>query len=731
MRLPLSKRFLAGSRMLPVIIIGGAIVVYVGFLLGSNYLAQITLQDTLLKQFAQEAERRSSSLSYFFADRRDDMVNLALSREISVYFESKALGMSLEYGLNLSLIPIEERISDLIARRKIGSDPIYSRIVLIDCDGKKLIDVSRLPPIAIPRSAWTRYRAPVHKNGAIIASDEGGLMASIAYIFKGRYSGQIVAWLRPETINRHFLKTIFSQPHHSNIIMIEDRHSVPLYAGYPSYLIHLPEMSSFRIGGVPFEVETQNGKESVKKTAILSQIRDTHFFLTIIADTNEILGGLSPRNLFMRMGILALAIMGGAVYILVLSFRSLLLRMQLNESIEKERIIQEKHRQLEAEVTERKRAEEALRESEELFRSLVNGMLDTVIIVDWSGNILFANSAAEKLVGLADGETVFGLNMVSFLHPDSIQDAIKDLALVKEGKGGFPGEYKIVTRKGREKWVSSLGTDIVFKGQSADLVTLVNITERKQMEETIRQAKEIAEAATRAKSDFLANMSHEVRTPLNAIIGFTQLVLNKHYGDLNPTQEEYLSDVLNSSRHLLSLINDILDLSKVEAGKMELQLGICNLRELLSRSMVMIREKALKHKILLTAQLDGIPEQIIADERKIKQVVYNLLSNAVKFTPDAGSVTLSGKLENIKDDAAGGSQVTISVKDTGIGLCRQDLQRIFNPFVQVDSSTSRRYSGTGLGLSLSKQFIEMHGGMIWAESPGENQGSVFLFSLPT
>jgi len=239
-------------------------------------------------------------------------------------------------------------------------------------------------------------------------------------------------------------------------------------------------------------------------------------------------------------------------------------------------------------------------------------------------------------------------------------------------------------------------------------------------------------------------MSHELRTPLNHIIGFTELVLDRHFGDLNETQEEYLGDVLTSSRHLLSLINDILDLSKVEAGKFELELTDVNLKEVLANSLVMIKEKAMKNGIQLSTDVYGIPEAITADERKLKQIIYNLLSNAVKFTPNGGEICLMSKkisrddlkmmhlelseTQNLKFET--GDFIKISVIDTGIGIKPEELKRIFSPFEQVENSASREFQGTGLGLSLSRSLVELHGGRIWAESEGEGKGSRFSFILP-
>ena len=266
----------------------------------------------------------------------------------------------------------------------------------------------------------------------------------------------------------------------------------------------------------------------------------------------------------------------------------------------------------------------------------------------------------------------------------------------------------------------------------------------------LKEAKETAEAANLTKSEFLANMSHELRTPLNHIIGFTELVVDKNFGDLNEIQEEYLNDVLGSSRHLLALINEILDLSKVEAGKMELTPSEVNLNALLESSLTLVKEKAMRHGIKLSTDTARVPPTIEADEQKLRQVLYNLISNAVKFTPDGGQITLRARVVdpagNRSDSADGhtggnahpqpagpnppGAFVQISLEDSGIGLSAEDLERIFDPFEQVESSASRKYQGTGLGLAISRKFVELHGGRIWAESEGKNKGSTFHVRLP-
>jgi PAS domain S-box-containing protein len=249
-----------------------------------------------------------------------------------------------------------------------------------------------------------------------------------------------------------------------------------------------------------------------------------------------------------------------------------------------------------------------------------------------------------------------------------------------------------------------------------------------KVEERTRQlenAVAVAKASDQAKSEFLASMSHELRTPLNAIIGFSQVLHEQYFGSLNEKQAEYISDIVGSGKHLLSLINDILDLSKVEAGKLELEVSEVKIAELLRSSMVMIKEKALAHMISLeleiSADLEGLG--IAADERRLKQVMFNLLSNAAKFTPDGGSITVAARKK-------GDVELEVSVTDTGIGMTVDEQKRLFEPFYQASGGIKDKTPGTGLGLAITKRIVEKHGGRIWMHSDGPSKGSQFAFTLP-
>jgi len=228
------------------------------------------------------------------------------------------------------------------------------------------------------------------------------------------------------------------------------------------------------------------------------------------------------------------------------------------------------------------------------------------------------------------------------------------------------------------------------------------------------------EAASQHKSEFLANMSHELRTPLNAIIGFSEVLNERMFGDLNEKQDEYLKDIHASGTHLLSLINDILDLSKIEAGRMELELTDFHLPSAIESALTLVRERATRRGIVLQPAVDGGVGQLRADERKVRQVLLNLLSNAIKFTPEGGRIEVRAVREN--------GAVAVSVSDTGIGIAPEDQEAVFEEFRQVGSSAARQ-QGTGLGLTLCRKFVELHGGKIWVSS-ALGAGSTFTFRLP-
>ncbi len=254
-----------------------------------------------------------------------------------------------------------------------------------------------------------------------------------------------------------------------------------------------------------------------------------------------------------------------------------------------------------------------------------------------------------------------------------------------------------------------------FATQSA--LAIQNARLYREIEDKNRQI----EAANQHKSEFLANVSHELRTPLNAIIGFSEVLAERYFGELNEKQAEYTDDILSSGRHLLSLINDILDLSKIEAGRMELETETFHLPQAIENALILVRERTTRHGIKLERVIDERLGDFVGDERKLKQILLNLLSNAVKFTPEGGQIKVEARL--------GDASAIISVTDTGVGIAREDHEKIFEEFRQVGKDYTKKREGTGLGLSLTRKFVELHGGKIWVESE-IGKGSKFTFTLP-
>ncbi len=393
---------------------------------------------------------------------------------------------------------------------------------------------------------------------------------------------------------------------------------------------------------------------------------------------------------------------------------------------------------LEKELAERTRdakkaqfdAEAATRANEDIIETV----REPLLVLDSDLRVLKANRSFYDSFKVTPGETIGNLiydlgdrqwdipSLRTLLEEILPQDNKFDDYKVEHVFSGIG--HKVMLLNARRITQKEIGSQLI-------LLAIEDVTEKmrleKELAERTRDAKKAqfgAEAATMAKSDFLANMSHELRTPLNSIIGFSEVMEDQLLGPLNESQRENVMYILKAGRHLLSLINDILDLSKVESGKMELDVESVPLRELLDASLVMHREKALRHGIKLELEIEtDKPFVIEADERKLKQILFNLLSNAVKFTPDGGQVHVVAKEINEAQD------IEISIRDTGIGIKPEDIPKLFREFSQLAPVYDKKYEGTGLGLALTKKLVELHGGKIRVESEF-GKGSLFVFVIP-
>jgi PAS domain S-box-containing protein len=377
-----------------------------------------------------------------------------------------------------------------------------------------------------------------------------------------------------------------------------------------------------------------------------------------------------------------------------------------------------------------------LSKSEEQFRIAFEKSAVGLALVSLQGRFIWVNPFLLDMLGCPQSE-LLRKDFQDVVRFESSEAGVHVLPRADDATSDSMSAETRIQRDDGQVVHGLVNATLLHNGMGKPLYYIVHIqdiTRQKEMAE-LKSAAEKAEIANRAKSEFLANMSHELRTPLNHIIGFTELVSSGIAGDLNAEQKDYLNDVTQSGHHLLSLVNDILDLAKVESGKLKLELADVDIRDLLENSLVMIKEKAMKHGIRLSAEINGVPDGIRADERKLKQIVYNLLSNAVKFTPDGGRISLAAKacsgdpgdlhLHGVDP----GRFIEISVSDNGIGLRPEDLERVFQPFEQAAQGHPKT-QGTGLGLSLTRQLVELHGGRVWAQSAGMHQGATFKFILP-
>lgn len=392
-------------------------------------------------------------------------------------------------------------------------------------------------------------------------------------------------------------------------------------------------------------------------------------------------------------------------------------------------------------ITERKRAEEEIKrlnqslerraqESETRYQQIVELAEEGIWVVDSEAKTTYLNHAMARMLGYSEQE-MLERSFFDLIDNAELQTASSHFERRKQGLSE-KHEFKLKAKDGQTVWTYMATSPVLDdKGKMLWSCALVyDITERKQAEEQLRQSTErisLANAelarATRLKDEFMASMSHELRTPLNAILGLAEALQEEVYGSLTDRQHKSLRTIEQSGKHLLDLITDILDLSKIESGKMELQLAPISLNRLCESSLTFVKQQAQKKKIKLSTKISADLETIEVDERRLRQVLINLLNNAVKFTPEGGEIVL----KIAKNSEEGILQFTVI--DTGIGIAPENIDKLFKPFMQLDSSLSRRYAGTGLGLALVRRIVELHGGSISLESE-LGKGSRFTVTLP-
>jgi len=718
---------------LVTIVVATALVGLMAFLLVSNYRAAADLQRTLVERMHQDTARRVTSLDYFFNERRDDLTYLALSREVAVFFENRALGMSLRYGLQQSLIPIREMFQELLQRKQIGGSPIYRRLVLVDESGEVLVDTDE-DGLAIGSDSLPACVRPQDEGGAIRTQDQGrSLVVSMPYRFKDAYAGQLVAWIDPRVVYRQLLGQE-SDAQALAYLLVEPADGGGLRAVGAGALhpwVKLLQGLDPALATAPGEparmTRTRLPSTDTSVYASLFEVPQTDFSVLEVNHVRAVEGSLNPWVQVLAMGMLALLVLAGVAFVFRANLRSTALQARLAESAVRARQIAAKNEALKVEVAERRRAEEALGASERQFRAIANYTYDWEDWTDPDGRLLWVNPAVERFTGYSVDECMampdYPLPMV---HPDDRARVAERLRSNDEERVNDL-ELRLLHREGSISW-AAMSWQPIFDADGVRLgrrASIHDVTERRRAAQAMQQAKEAAEAASKAKSDFLANMSHEIRTPMVGVIGMTGLLRDT---PLSEQQQEYVDTIRSSGDALLEVINDVLDFSKIEANRMELEITGFDLRTVVEEAADILALRAFEKGLHFNCLLpEGIPVRLRGDSGRLRQILVNLTGNAIKFTEHGEVVVQVGRL----DEATNRERCLLrfEVRDTGIGIPEDRRDGLFESFFQADTTTTRRFGGTGLGLAISKQLVELMSGRIGCDSV-EGRGSTFWFEIP-
>jgi len=707
---------------LAVIAISAVLVGYIAFLLMTNYYSQIELQRSGSERMRLDTEKHAVAVSYFFSERKNDLKNLTEDRALATFFENKALGMSMEYGLRDSLFNIAKVFSRCINDRKLGEDRIFKRIVFLESHGAVLVDRPEGSSDQAKEQNLEKFLHPEHSGPEIIAASQGPfwhIMVSAHYFFKGAFSGQIIAWVSSETIFHHFLKTPDGTS--ARLLTIINAKGEPLHSpAGPVQEVGISGWQDFHdlcaspSGKVHrFESIRKDGSK-VGMIAVRVPIPDTPFFLVAMAPAAEVLGQTSPRQLLAILGILSLAILGGVAIMVRVNTRNLLLRTRVAEAAERRQEVEAKNRQLEQEIVERQRAEEALLNHVNLMETLLDTIPAPIFYKNTKGIYVGCNQALSDFLGLPKNE-IIGKSVYD-LYPKEQADKYfaMDTALFQK-PGVQVYDFSMRHADGTLRDVNfNKATYSTVDATLAGLVgVMVDITDRKRAE---------IERLHFSKLDSLSTLSggiaHDFNNILTAILGNIGLAMLE--GQIEPKVRDRLSQAEQVCLRAQTLSKQLLTFAK----------GGVPIKKIISIP------KLLKESAGLTLSGSNalgaffIPEDlwpVEGDEGQISQVFSNLLINADQAMPEGGIIKISAENFLVEEKSAlplsAGKYLKLTFTDQGVGIPPQYLDKIFDPYF------STKQKGSGLGLATAYSIIKNHHGIIKVKSQ-VGVGTTFTVYLP-
>ncbi len=708
-----------GTKLIPqfyhtLLILGvsGAAVAFVFFLLFMNYRFAVDLRGTNLTNMKADTGKRAALVGFFFTDRKDDLINLALSREVSVFFENKALGMSMEYGLGYSLIPIRDRFQDLVNRKKLGSDPVYSRIMLIEGNGDILVDTDW--PTAdhkVKRQELKGLLVPEHRDGTIFTLDGGReVVASLSYFFKDHYAGQIIAWIQPQTLYRNILGAGGSGNDIYSLITNEGKTFQSVGVSFPPQISGLPNAAAL-ISGEPFEFQDING-EKQSWIGLKTSVSNTPFYMLRLITASHVVGKINPLSLLTTMGLIAFVLLAGAAFTVILHMR----------------------------------AKETIRESERRLSEIIDFLPDATFAVDREGKVITWNRTIEEMTGVK-AQDMLGKSNYEYSLPfyGTRRPILVDL--VFETDEEIAKKYRFIEKKGAILFTEADDVPLnnqnrVLSGKAGPLYdntgnvvgaieSIRDITERKQMEEEKRSLQERLQRAEKmeALGTLAGGVAHDLNNVLGVVVGYTELLLYSVAGS-SPIKPR-LMDIMKGGERAAAIVQDLLTLARRGVPKRE----VLNLNKVIADFQQLPEfENLLSYNSSVRIKTDLEPEllNISGSSVHIGKTLFNLVSNASESMIKGGIVTIKTANQYLDrpvqgyDEVQEGDYVVLSVSDTGNGISTVDLKRIFEPFY---TKKVMGRSGTGLGLAVVWGTVKDHHGYINVESE-EGKGSIFTLYFP-